>query len=177
MTLIGKIALAVVLLARASVAAPEPPSDKLPPTALLAHDARKDLPTPATVKPLFTQVQGDIGSFIIRQNEAYPSISEGDLQKQLATALPIVFAAPWGPKRDRRVIVVAYCVWFGFYGRGGYETVLERYIWERDRGVRRGASLVFEIGPEGGTQVWSAPPSIGSVSAHTYRRVVHQALD
>ena len=148
MTLIGKIALAVVLLARASVAAPEPPSDKLPPTALLAHNARKDLPTPATVKPLFTQVQGDIGSFIIRQNEAYPSISEGDLQKQLATALPIVFAAPWGPKRDRRVIVVAYCVWFGFYGRGGYETVLERYIWERDRGVREAPAWFSRSAPK-----------------------------
>jgi hypothetical protein len=234
-----QIAGAVLLFAGTCVAAPEPPSNKLLSTALLARDVRtlpdtvRALQGPnltAAAKAPFAKVQSKIGSFIIRQIEAYPSISECDLQKQLATAfavkgdgcggwqesdnsVPRVFASPWGDKTGRRVIVVAYCIWLGFYGTGGYETVLESYIWEPGGGVRRGASLVppslsgiasemeevcwfadpdrvwvlasgvmsgssgrtiggtaavFEIGPEGGTRVWSAPPSIGNVSAHAH---------
>ncbi len=287
MTLIGRIAGSVLLFAGTYLGAPEPPSNKLLPTTLLARDIRalpdtihalKGLYTAAAVKPLLAKAQGKIGSFVIRQIEAYPSISECDLQKQLATAFaikdsgcggeqdqgvepaPRVFASPWGANANRRVIIVAYCLWLGFHGPGGSETVLESYIWEQDGGVRRGANLVpsslsgiasemeeicwfadpdrvwvlvsgamtgssgrviggtaavFEIGPEGGTRVWSAPPSIGNVSAHahaldqrweieyvdpkrfyadlpkttlldiyqvdwrahSYRRVVHQALD
>lgn len=97
-----------------------------------------------------------IGTFITSQIEAYPSIPKRDLQKQLTIAFakeddgcrpgpqsqfPRVFAEPWGPNSTQRVFVVTY-VWFGFYGKGGSETILESYVWDRDQGVHRGAGVV-----------------------------------
>jgi hypothetical protein len=112
---------------------------------------------PDALKARVATIRRDVGAFIIRQIEVYPSISECDLQKQLASAfavkndgcgpragdvgIPRVFAESWGPNSIRRVFVVTY-LWFGFYGNGGSETVLESYVWERDRGVHLGTGVV-----------------------------------
>jgi hypothetical protein len=110
---------------------------------------------PSALKSRVARMRYHIGTFVTRQIEAYPSISECALQKQLASAFeieddcsgppereaPRVFAQSWGPKSTRRVFVLTY-LWFGFYGKGGSETILESYVWERDHGVHRGAGMV-----------------------------------
>jgi hypothetical protein len=71
-----QLAGAVLLFVGTCLAAPEPPSNKLLSTALLARDIRtlpdtihalKGLYTAAAVKAPFAKVQSKIGSFIIRQ--------------------------------------------------------------------------------------------------------------
>lgn len=140
-------------------------SRRLLPTAELARQIRtlpdRALPLqnakdPRGVAIQFESIRREISRFIVRQIEAYPSISSCELERQLASAFgitesscgesempdrPAVMADPWGPNSTRRVIVVAYCVGLGFHGEGGYETVLESYIQEAGRGVRRGASV------------------------------------
>ena len=155
---------AALALACACLSAAEQPDHPLLPTAVLAREIRA-LQGPhdgmsIDARSLATRVANirrDVGNFIVRQIEAYPSISECDLQKQLASAFaidedgcsgqsgddgaPRVFAEPGGAASMRRLFVVSY-FWFGFYGKGGSETVLESYVWERDRGVHRGAGIV-----------------------------------
>jgi hypothetical protein len=60
-----------------------------------------DGPDPDTRAPKVrvADMRRDIGSFIIRQIAAYPSISECDLQKQLALAFAIVEAGCRGLQR------------------------------------------------------------------------------
>jgi hypothetical protein len=230
---------ALLLLAGACASAAEQAGHTLLPTGVLARDIRA-LPSIArpmrsrndarAIKAQVAKVRREIGGFIIRQIDAYPSISTCELQKQLAAAFgakgngcgewgdsdsppPRIFAGSWGPKSASRVFVIAYCIWLGFYGEGGYETVLESYVWEREGSAYRGAGInpaglsgfmtdmeqvcwfpnpdkywvlvsgtmsgasgqalrgtaaVFEIGPEGATRIWGAPPEIGNVSAHAH---------
>jgi len=104
------------------------------------------------------KVRKTVGEFIVRQIEAYPAISNCDLQRQLTrsfgiweddcggtsepfSGVPRVLSGVWGSKSMRRIFVVTYA-WFGFHGKGGSETFLESYVWERDRGVHRGAGMV-----------------------------------
>ena len=93
-----KIAGAVLLFASACVAAPEQRDHSLLATTLLAREIAnlpdairtlKRLNEPGTVNASFVKVQHQISKFIIHQVETYPSISECDLQKQLATAFSI----------------------------------------------------------------------------------------
>jgi hypothetical protein len=100
----------------------------------------------------------EVGSFISRQIEIYPSISKCELEKQLDSAFavkedgcgelqdggigdPRVFVEPWGPNATKRVFIVTYG-WWGFYGKGGSETVLESYVWEKGNQVRHEAGLI-----------------------------------
>jgi hypothetical protein len=155
---------AALVLGCACMSAAEQPDRNLLPTAVLAREIQSlqgpsdgtniDARSPAT---LVANMRRDVGNFIVRQIEADPAIAECDLQKQLAAAFaidedgcsgqsrddgaPRVFAEPWGPASTRRIYVITY-LWFGFLGKGGSETVLESYVWERDRGVHRGAGIV-----------------------------------
>ena len=111
-------------------------------------DARIDADA---LKVRVTRMRQVIGNFIVRQIEAYPSISKENLQKQLASAFggspngwvsgPRVFAESSGPKTTRRDFVITYG-WFGFYGKGGSETILESYVWDQGRGALLGAGMV-----------------------------------
>ena len=90
-----------------------------------------------------TTMRRDMGNFVVRQIDAYPSISACELQKQLDNVFadqdnccarlagepgpPSVFANSWGRKTVQRVFVVTYS-WFGFYGKTGSQTVLESYV-------------------------------------------------
>src|ERR1700733_4367258 len=129
---------AALALACACLSAAEQPDHPLLPTAVLAREIRA-LQGPhdgmsIDARSLATRVANirrDVGNFIVRQIEAYPSISECDLQKQLASAFaidedgcsgqsgddgaPRVFAEPGGAASMRRLFVVSY-FWFGFYG-------------------------------------------------------------
>lgn len=160
----------VLLLAAGAQTPPEEPSNRnLLPTATLERQIRtlpdavrplNDRNAARAVKNQFAKVRRAIGEFVARQIEVYLSISKCELQKQLAdafarddgtcngkwrmydTVIPRVFTQSWGPGSKRRVFVVAYCIWLGFYGPGGYETVLESYVWERGGTVHRGASII-----------------------------------
>ncbi len=107
--------------------------------------------------------------FIIRQIQAYPSISPCDLQKQLAAAfatqnqcngaaeieMPRVFAdvewqaqqVCWFPDPDRQWVLIS-----GVVGGASGQ-------------VLGGSAAVFEIGPEQIRTIWSARAGIGNVKA------------
>lgn len=113
-------------------------------------------------KARLARLRREVSRFVSNQIEAYPSISECDLQKQLVTAfaieidgcpesqptsdvpVPRVFAEPWGPRTKSRVFAVSYG-WFGFYGTDGSQTVLESYVWNSDRGVSPGSGIVPSV--------------------------------
>ncbi|HMC58437.1 MAG TPA: hypothetical protein VKJ01_04515 [Candidatus Solibacter sp.] len=92
-----------------------------------------------------------VGAFIIRQVEAYQTISPEDLQRHLRSAFggtlsgwisgPRVIAESAGPRTTHRTFVIAYG-WYGFYGKGGSETILESFVWDQGRGAHLGAGLV-----------------------------------
>ena len=154
--------IACALLVAAGTQAPTGGSDhRLLPTAALEGQisalamtvqSLKDSHDPLVVgvKAQLASVKRAVRGFIIRQIEAYPSISKCELQKQLADAfdkddgacgvngmadsmVPQVFVQPWIPKSTRRVFLIS----LGFYRVAGSETVSERYVWERERGVHR----------------------------------------
>ena len=158
------IASTVLLLTRPVAIGAEASGGTLLTTAVLARQIRDlqgpraDMPTnPMALKARVAALRRDIRDFITRQIEAYPSISECELQKQLTSAfsiemdkcgapledsgVPRVFAQSWGPGAKRRTFVVTY-QWFGFYGENGSQTILESYVWDRDGGVHRGAGLI-----------------------------------
>ena len=155
------LAAAALLLPSARLSTAEQSRQTLLPTSALARDIRllqgpNNSPDP---KAKLARLRHQISMFISRQIEAYPSISECSFQKQLATAfaiktdggigqqttsdvaVPRVFAEPWGPGTTSRVFVVSYG-WFGFYGKGGSQTVLESYVWTRVHGVSPGSGFV-----------------------------------
>jgi hypothetical protein len=156
------IILALTLLACSCAPGVEQPRHTLLPTTALARRIRAlqnpDGHDTHALKTRLANIRRDVGSFVVRQIDAYPAISNCDLQKQLDAAFafeyegcggrddrnsgePRVFAVPWGPRTSPRVFVIEYGVWFGFYG-GGSETVLESYVWDRDGGAHAGAGLV-----------------------------------
>jgi len=104
-------------------------------------------------------VRDHISEFIVRQLEAMPSISQGQLQTQLQRVLcsralddcdecnrpPYVFAFDYGPKTIRRQVVVAYLLDLGFMGPGGTLTVVENYLWVNGQAKRTaGAGSEFD---------------------------------
>jgi hypothetical protein len=152
------IASAVVLIVIVSPVGAQQQDHTLLPTATLAReigvlqgpkaDARVDADD---LKVRVARMRQVVGNFIVRQIEVYPSISKEDLQKQLGSAFgcplnscisgPRVFAESWGPKTTHRDFVITYG-WFGFYGKGGSETILESYVWDQGRGALLGAGRV-----------------------------------
>lgn len=115
-------------------------------------------PEAAALKHRVSSLRRIVGSFVIRQIEANPSICQRDLQKQLNSLFsipgetpaapgdsdslpPHVFVAPWGTAATRRMFVISYG-WFGFYGKSGSETVVESYVWSREHGVHLSAGIV-----------------------------------
>ena len=134
----------------------ETPAHTLLPTQALTREVRA-LQGPSNGNHAnVAKLRQTVGSFIVRQIDADPAISNCDLQKQLNRAFektegdcggpgesysmaPRVFARPDGP--NRRVFVVTY-TWFGFYAKHGSETILESYVWENDRGTHLGAGIV-----------------------------------
>jgi hypothetical protein len=147
----------VPVLGACQVVAQQPDHTLLPTSSVAREIAAlqgpgSDAPTdPASLRARVARVRKTFGAFIIRQIAAYPSISAEDLEKRLGLAFgdplkswvagPRVFAVPAGPKTASRIFVVTYS-WFGFYGKGGSETILESYMWERGVGAHLGAGLV-----------------------------------
>jgi hypothetical protein len=99
-----------------------------------------------------------IGNFITRQIDAYPAISERDLEKQILRAFslqqyecelieddmhgaPRVFTSQGTAKTPERLFVVIY-TFSQSYGMKGSETILESYVWEQERGVHRSAGTI-----------------------------------
>ncbi len=118
--------------------------------------ALNDPHSPA-LKTFVLAAQNDLSKFIVRTINENPSISACELESRIAIALsvkhvgcdtdvdtfgPHVFAhASVMKTAGRRIFVVAYNFWLGFYGPGGYETILENYDWEPQGGaVRKSAS-------------------------------------
>jgi hypothetical protein len=148
---------AIVLIVGVSPAGAQQPDHTLLPTATLAReigrlqgpkaDARIDVDA---LKVRVASMRQVVGNFIVRQIQAYPSISKEDLQKQLGSAFassngwisgPRVFAEPSGPKTTHRDFAITYG-WFGFYGKGGSETIIESYVWDQGRRALLGAGMV-----------------------------------
>jgi hypothetical protein len=141
----------LVLIASLSALSGQQPGRTLLPTRDLArkiadvNGVKRDGPIDTrSPKVRVALMRGAISSFIIRQIQAYPSIDQEVLQKQLDEAFgdgpgPRVFALPGD--QSPRIFVVTYC-WIGFNGKGGSETILESYIWEKEKGVHLGASLI-----------------------------------
>jgi len=164
MRILATILIGMLLPYSASIAAQES-GRRLLSTTSLAHDLHAlqgpgyNMPTDRrALKQLVSLMRGHVQAFIIRQIEAYPSISACELQKQLATALgsrrelcsesqedepgsPRVFAESWGTNSTRRLFAVTYG-WFGFYGKDGSQTIIESYVWERDRSVHLASGIV-----------------------------------
>jgi hypothetical protein len=91
-------------------------------------------------------VRDRISDFIVRQLDALPSISSYELQHQLQSIVctpgltrpcsedystPKVFTDIWGPKEERRQVVVAYLLYLGCMGERGSLVTLENYVWEK----------------------------------------------
>lgn len=149
---------ALLLIPAVSPLGAQEPDHALLPASSLAREIgalqslRANAPIDAvTMKRRVARIREVIGNFVVRQIEAYPSISKEGLQKQLGSAFagsltggvsgPRVFAEPSGPKAIHRDFVITYG-WFAFYGKGGSETILESYVWDQGRGALRGAGMV-----------------------------------
>jgi hypothetical protein len=91
-------------------------------------------------------IRDRISDFIVRQLEALPSIPSDELQRQLQSIVCTpglthpcdedhstskVFTDIWGPKEERRQVVVAYQLNLGFMGAGGSLVTLENYVWDK----------------------------------------------
>lgn len=149
---------AFLLVAGWSVAATAQSDHALLPTNSLAREiAALQGPSaemrnePSFLRARVVKMRNVVGAFVIRQIEAYPAISKADFQKQLEAAFggkpsgwiggPRVFAESSGPKATHRFFVIAYG-WYGFYGTGGSETILETFVWEKGVPVRWTGGLV-----------------------------------
>jgi hypothetical protein len=140
-TLIGIIAFATIV-----AGAYASPSSLLPTSPLAAQVRRVAKPIGSqneveTHRRMARTVRGQITAFVIHQLEVMPAISALELQQQLRRVLcvnnseqcgtgnnpPNVFAEPWGPKTDRRQIVIAYLLDLGFIS--GSDSVIESYEW------------------------------------------------
>ena len=131
---------------------PSQPAGGLLPTAPLADEVRaiEDLPDMDDRRRRGLQLRDRIGAFIIAQQNAMPSISSSQLRAQLREIVPgcgpteecsesrppHVFKAVYGPTTQQ--VVVAYVIETGTAAGPGI-TVLENYVWDKDRGARRTA--------------------------------------
>jgi hypothetical protein len=133
---------------------PSQPAGALLPTAALAREVRalQDWTDVDGPRPRGYQLRKRISVFIVDQLNAMPSISSSQLRAQLRAIVPAclpsevcgesrppyVFKPAWGPKVEHIQVVVAYVIETGTAAGPGI-TVLENYVWEKDRGTRRTA--------------------------------------
>jgi hypothetical protein len=146
-----EFSLVLSILGTADALRPDAPAGLLP-TQSLAEQVRKLETAPTSDFDLRRQVtkatalHHQIDDFIVKQIEAFPSISGSQLQAQLlkifcpsgATGIcddgvqfvKVFVEEGWGPKTLRRQFVVASQIQNGFMGPEGSLVTIDSYLWD-----------------------------------------------
>lgn len=96
------------------------------------------------------RVGASISGYVISALEHTPSTTANELQLTVGALLgqtvadnatgPRVFASGWGPRANKRIVVLAYVLDLGCMGPGCTFVRIETFVWERETGKAHSAS-------------------------------------